>query len=36
MLTSSRSGNPPLTDSDSDAADRLLRSTKPAVGGEHV
>lgn len=36
MLTSSRSGEAPAPDIDSDAGDRLLRSAKPAVGGERV
>jgi glycosyltransferase 2 family protein len=36
MLRSSGSGDAPPSDEDAGAADRVMRSTKPAVGGEHV
>lgn len=36
MLKSNRGGDTPAPDADSEAAERLLRSATPVVGGEHV
>ena len=36
MLKSSRSGGAPDADTDAEAAERVMRSATPAVGGEHV